>query len=294
MPFRPPFEAFVAPARRRPALWRLLLGLPTILIVYLAWLVAMGGILWLASGTVGLRDWSGRIVRAEDPGAALLLFATFGGMALGAVVAARVLHGRSAGTLFGRAPVVLADFIRAALVTLLVYAVVLLPLTHGSELVPNLPAGRWLMLLPLALAGVALQTLAEEMVFRGYLMQQIAARFRSLWPAVVIPSLLFGALHWDSKGNGGNAWALVGAVSLFAVVAADLTRRTGSLGAAWGLHFANNCLALLVISTGGQLPGLALWTTPYAGSDPQMMYALAGDIGAILIVWLILTRVLRR
>jgi membrane protease YdiL (CAAX protease family) len=294
MPFRPPFEAFVAPARARPALWRLILGAVTVLLVYLLWVALMAAAMWLLAGRLEMMLWIGRVSVAVDPWPMLVLLLTFGGLALGAVAAARIWHRRGAGTLLGRTPVVLRDFVRAALVAWVVYGILSLPLALSGGVVANLALSRWLVLLPLGLAGIALQTLAEELVFRGYLMQQLAARFRSLWLAMLVPSLIFGALHWNPLPGGPSPWLLVGWAAAFGLVAADLTRRTGSLGAAWGLHFANNCVAILVVSTGGMLPGLALYVTDWRASDPRMMLALASDAVAMLVVWLLLVRLLRR
>ena len=294
MPFRPPFEAFVAPARARPALWRLVLGSVTVLAVYLLWIAALAGLAWATVGSAGMWVWIGRVTVAVDPWPMLVLLLTFGGLALGAVSAARLWHRRGAGSLFGRAPVVLRDFVRAALTAGIVYGVLSLPLAFAGGVEPNLAPSRWWPLLPLGLAGIALQTLSEELVFRGYLMQQLAARFRPLWVAMLIPALIFGAAHWSPMPGSASPWLLVGWATAFGLIAADLTRRTGSLGAAWGLHFANNCLAILIVSTGGMLPGLALYVTDWHASDPRMMLALAGDALAMLIVWLLLIRLLRR
>jgi hypothetical protein len=75
-------------------------------------------------------------------------------------------------------------------------------------------------------------------------------------------------------------------VFLFAVLAADLTARTGSLGAAWGFHFANNCVAILVVALDGPLSGLALYTVPMAEmSAAELRPALAMDMAVTLLTW---------
>lgn len=281
----PEFERYIAAARRRPALWRLLAGVGLIVAIYVAWLAAMAGILWLVEGGAGIGSVLVRIGGGGDVAAMLLLLVSFGGLALGSVVAARVLHKRGPGSLIGPAGPVARDFAVAAGAVVLVYAVVLLPWAWRFDAVPNLPLATWALLLPVALAGVALQTLAEEITFRGYLMQQLAARFRAPWVWMLLPALAFAALHWNPAETGGNTVPVIAAVGLFALAAADLTRRSGRLGAAWGMHFANNCIALLILATGDTLPGLALWRTPYAATDPAMAWAVAGDFLAIGLTW---------
>lgn len=290
----PAFEAFVAPARRYPQIWRLLVGLVVLLGVYIAWPALMLVVAGLAVGWVEALAYAGGLAAAAEPGPVLVLLATFLGMAGGAVAAARLLHGRGAGTLIGRAPVVLRDFTAAVAVVVVVYAVLSVPWFLSWRPVPNLDLRLWLMLLPLSVAGVLVQTLAEEMVFRGYLMQQLAARFRSPLVWFLLPAVAFGLVHYDPQSHGANTWTVIAAITLFAVVAADLTRRTGSLGAAWGLHFANNTLAILVIGTPGSISGLALWVTPYRADDAAIGQMLLGDLLTVAAVWLLLGRILRR
>jgi membrane protease YdiL (CAAX protease family) len=288
------FEAWQAPARRWPGVWRLVPGFYMILLVYMICFapILTGLILW--HGGDAVMGQLRRMMAPTEPGPTLLLLATFIGLALGAVAAAGFVHQRGPATLIGRAPVVVRDFLRAALVVAGVYAVLTLPWALRWDALPNLDPGTWLALLPLALAGVLIQTLAEELVFRGYLMQQLAARFRSPLIWLVLPAALFGSAHYAPQTNGVNTWVVIGAITAFGLAAGDLTRRTGSLGAAWGMHFANNVLALVVLGQSGAIQGLALWVTPYSAADASLAPVLIGDLIAIGAVWLILTRILRR
>ena len=62
---------------------------------------------------------------------------------------------------------------------------------------------------------------------------------------MVLPSVMFGALHfWNGNGAAeGVLWAIW--ATALGIACADLTARTGNLGAAIGLHMANNVFALL-------------------------------------------------
>ena len=93
---------------------------------------------------------------------------------------------------------------------------------------------------------------------------------------------------------GPNISLVILATTLFGLVAADITARTGSIGAAWGLHFANNTFAILILAVQGTIPGLALFHTPYASDDPILTRLMVADIAALLIVWYVLARVFRR
>ena len=69
--------------------------------------------------------------------------------------------------------------------------------------------GLWLSFLPLAMAGILLQTGAEELLFRGYLQQQFAARFKSAGPWLILPSVLFGLAHYDPSADVEIRWLIV-------------------------------------------------------------------------------------
>ncbi|MFV2003423.1 MAG: cation transporter, partial [Paracoccaceae bacterium] len=181
-----------------------------------------------------------------------------------------------------------AAFISGSALFLLIWSLVFDP-------VPNLGMKQWLALLPLALVGIALQSGAEELVFRSYLLQQLAARFRSPLIWMIAPGLIFALFHYDPRSMGQNTWLVIAAAGVFALVASDLTRLTGSIGAAWGFHFANNVVAIAIIAIDGTIPGLALYLTPYSADDTALLPMLiSGDIALMLLAWLILRRTLPR
>ncbi len=284
------FERYVQPARRRPQLWRLVLGLLLCGLVYAAVVAAV----FVASVMWSRRTGGAPLVTPWTPGGTLILLATFVGMALGPMVAVRLLHGRTAGSLFGPAARVLRDFVAATAITGAVLGVALAFWALRYEAVPNLEAGLWLTLLPLTLLGLVVQTGAEEVLFRGYFTQSLAARFkaRAIWMGV--PALAFGLLHLDPfAARGVELWAIVGGAAVFGLLAADLTAVTGSLGAAWGVHFANNLVAIAVLSTKGTITGLSLYVTPYdmAQVDPQV---LVGDAVLLVLGWVVIRRALAR
>jgi hypothetical protein len=276
---------FVAPARARPQLWRLGLGLLVTVAVYA---LGVAGVLLLVfawSGADGAQSWMREMATTSGPTGTLLLLATFVGMALGPMAAVRLLHRRSVASLFGPMGRLWQHFAIATAICLAVYALsVLLPIPAPDPL-PNLELTLWLSFLPLALVGVLVQTGAEEILFRGYLQQQLAARFSSPLVWMVLPSAIFAALHWQPEIMGDNAWLMMLAVFVFAILAADLTAATGSIGAAWGLHFVNNALAILVVATDGPLSGLALYEAPISPASPDIRPLFWLDIASTVVLW---------
>lgn len=286
------FDRYIAPARAYPEIWRVIAGIVLALVVSAAWTAMTFSLLFSAQA---MRDTLGPIAALPQGSSAigiLVILSTFAGLALGAILAAGLLHGRGPVTLIGPPSDTLRDFTRAVGVIAAFFAVALLLWSLVFDATPGLPLSTWLTLLPVALALILLQTGAEELFFRGYLTQQLAARFRSPYVWALLPSVAFAALHYDpSHGTVGAATVLLG-VAIFGLAAVDLTQRTGNLGAAWGFHFANNTLALLLVATEGTLPGLALYRTPYTVADAG--WTGLADIALTLFAWALLRRAFPR
>jgi len=76
--------------------------------------------------------------------------------------------------------------------------------------------------------------LFEEFSFRGY-MQATLGPGIGFWPAAIILSILFGAIHLS---NGGEAWFGAAMAGSFGVLAAFALQRTGNLWFPIGMHAA--------------------------------------------------------
>lgn len=290
----PPFAQYVHPARARPQIWRLIAGLVLTIVIYAAWLALMGAGLWLLTGPDQIAQRLAETAMGSTPISLIILLCSFVGMALGPFAAVRWLHRRSVGSLFGRAPVVLRDFCLGVGVLGAIAAVGLMLLPQTGDRVLSVSWQMWAAFLPLAIIGLLIQTGAEELVFRGYLQQQLAARFASPLIWMIFPSVLFGMVHYAPDLLGPTAWYVVLATGLFGLVAADLTARSGSIGLAWGLHFANNFFAILIVTAGGGLDGLALYRLPFAHDDLDIMRPLIfADMAGLVLAWVICRLVLR-
>ena len=259
------FAAFIAPARRRRALWRLVAG---------SGLAAAG---WLAAGLLLLPG-------AGDRQAAILRFLlSFGGLVLGLWLALRLLHRRRLASLLGPAGLELRALAAGAGACLAVAAVSGVAASLLAPPVRGLSPDAWARLLPLALPLVALQCTAEELFFRGYLLQGLAARFRSPLVWWLLPGLLFGALHWNPADFGGAAALAVASATLLGLLLADITARTGNLSAAIGIHLANNLAALLVLSPPSTLDALALLVLAPGPAGLAPLVRL--DLATTLVAW---------
>ena len=293
--FTAPFNRYVRPARRHPQLWRLILGIFVIVVVYIISVLIVFFTMWSFSGSQNLEFWSTKVLEASTPTSAMLVMSSFIGMALAPMIAVKLIHKRRVGSLFGPQKLVVRHFLLATGIAFSVFSVITFGWFMIFDGVPNLDPALWLLFLPIALLGVFVQTGAEELIFRGYLMQQLAARFRSPLIWFALPCIIFGLFHYDPETACSNAWLIVMAASFFGLIAADLTRLTGSIGASWGFHFTNNVFALLLIAVDGTIPGLALYLTPYAADDASQIRTLIyADFSGLLLVWWALRRFLTR
>ena len=287
---------FVAPARTHAQVWRLALGILlaasayfTLSLLYFQVIAALSH-----SFLPGLaRD----LRRGETPLAMYLMLGSFGFMSLGVWLSLRLLHRRGFLSVLGPMPLFLADFRAVALGVVAVTAVVVVlpPWDMGGPFVPNMPLGQWLLLLLPSLAFVLIQTSAEEIVFRGYLQQQLAARFRSPLVWMLLPSALFAAGHYMPATAGENALLLVLWAGVFGLLMADLTARSGSLGPAIAIHFLNNVSAIVFVSMPGDLSGLALYHAPFSMQDAAALRAwMPVDFAMMVVLWLVARVAIRR
>ncbi len=103
MPFRTPaLKAFVAPARARPAAWRLVLGLCLTVGVYAGVVITAFAMAPVLPGDLA---WEG-----TTPLSMSLMMGTFAGAIIGVALAVKLLHRRSPSTLFGPRVLVIRHF----------------------------------------------------------------------------------------------------------------------------------------------------------------------------------------
>lgn len=263
-------DAFVAPARRRTGFWRPVLGAGIVAAVWLAAAV----VLTVAEPWLGPRGFM------------LGFLWSFLGMVLGLRLALRLLHGRGLASLVGPGGLRPRAFAAGVAVLAVFVLVTAAPGLIAAPPERSQTLGTWLPWALPALAGLLVQTGAEELAFRGYLMQELAARVRARAVWLGVPALLFGALHWNPAEFGPNAGLVVATATLSGLVLGDVTARTGNLSAAMGLHFANNAVAVLVLAPPTPLGALALWTvTLDPAATEGMRVALLANMVATAVAW---------
>lgn len=277
------------PGAARPEVWRLCIGLVLAVVIWFGLargVIAVLGSLMEQDAYLTLLQ---RLETAATPGALLLLLFLTGALGAGAMAVAETLHNRPGLGLLGPLAQFRRDVLRVigALVVLNLGVMILPPWDLPQQTTQGLPVQSWMLFLPTTLAMILIQTGAEEVFFRGYFQSQLAARFRNPAIWLIVPSLFFGMAHYVPEVYGQNALAVALWSVAFAVAAGDLTARTGNLGAAVGLHFVNNVVAIAVVSLQGDMSGLALRQFQFGPDDVDAVAALLPfDFAMIPLSWL--------
>ncbi len=238
----------------------------------------------------------GDMANARTPLGAVLGLMIFGWLTVAVWITQRVMHGQGMADLIGPLHVALAQFLRVAGAMLLLGLVLsALPAPAGFEPLKNIAPATWLAWLPLALLGLLVQTSAEEIVFRGYLLRHLAAlsQHRVIWMG--LPSAAFALLHYAPADMGDTTWIVIVWAGCFGLATADLTVRSGTLGPAIALHMVNNFGAILLVAPQGFFDGLALYS--YTLTDDMqraMWHWLPVDLMVLLCSWLVARLALRR
>ena len=181
----------------------------------------------------------------------------------------------------------------AAGLALLILLILLLAATgHAITVWGGLPPGG-VFGFAIAWAAASLLTgLAEELAFRGYLLQ-ILCRGLGAWPAIALTSLLFAALHASNSGEGATGLATA---ALGGAIMALGIRGTGTLWWSIGFHggwdYAENFWAGTPDS--GQICAYTLlrtmphgnaWLSGGATGPEGSLFALAVLAAALALAW---------
>jgi membrane protease YdiL (CAAX protease family) len=117
----------------------------------------------------------------------------------------------------------------------------------------DLDPGIWLPLAGVAAVGFLIQTGFEELLFRGYLAQAVASRTTRTVLIIGLPALAFALPHWGNLATYSNNPAQLAPYLLMGATYGWAAWYSGSLWLPFGLHWANNTYATLLITTTGDV-----------------------------------------
>ena len=240
--------------------WRYILGF---FLILLAWqgiglmpLFAIGYWAEVDDDAATRFNWDTFLVEGISPALTFVdMMAMFIFLVIGVWLVVRFLHKRPFLSLI--TPLQRISWMRV-LQGAVVFAAIYLSVTVLGEWLLPTPAGEveyvfdaqaFLLFLPLALVLIPIQTSAEELLFRGYVLQGLGLVLHR-WAAVLVSALLFALPHLlNPEVYGANLWIAVLPYLTTGLLLALVTVRDGTLELAMGVHAINNILAFLFVTT---------------------------------------------
>ncbi len=106
----------------------------------------------------------------------------------------------------------------------------------------------YILLLGLGAALLLVQTLGEEILFRGYMFRVIGAVFPYRLALVLLVSMMFTYEHINNPDIRTDKWFLVIVFFSTELVFYWVLLRTRTVMSTWGLHWFNNVIAFLILN----------------------------------------------
>jgi membrane protease YdiL (CAAX protease family) len=237
--------------------WRFLLSLFLILFM---WIIIGSLPTVLLSAYAGLDGNPATYITAQnilgfDPLIVFVVFlVSFVPLLLTTLFVVRYIHQRPAKTLITAAPKIRWGRLAAAFGVWLALAaamsIVEELLYPGRYTLIFQPAAFFASLIP-ALILIPIQTSAEEVFLRGYLMQGLGLVFKRGWVVALMSSVVFAALHLSNPEVSVDAILLPLYYLSFGLFAALISLQDGGLELALGVHAANNLFSVLFANYNG-------------------------------------------
>ena len=289
MTFRTPqFHRFIKPVKGSLQLWRLMASL---IICIAIWVIFAKTIKILFFSHIE----NSALATGNSPAGMIYILSSFLGLMFALLLVAK-LHNRSFKSFFGSCCGFINYFAYSFLYCVIYCSIFTVTITMitGNIVAQNLSVSNWSMYLIIALPLLFIQVTAEELFFRGYLVQQLATRYNSTLIWMVLPSIGFGLAHYDPQNYGKASLLIVGILTVYGMVAIDLTRRTGNIAAAIGIHLSNNIFTILILGNTSKFSGLSLFIVPtFLENEENLKVILISEFLFIILVWYTLVRSFR-
>ena len=137
---------------------------------------------------------------------------------------------------------------------------------YPSEVQLTFKPVQFLVFLPIALVLTSIQSITEELLVRGYLMQGVGLKTNNPLIPVMGSSLLFMLLHLGNPEVKSNFFLAVAYYLSLGIFLAFITVRDNSLELAMGVHAANNLFVVLILNYhNSALPSPSILTASQSG-----------------------------
>lgn len=206
------------------------------------------------------------------------------------IFAAKVLHKRTLTSFItGYSKFRWKDY-WSAFAIVLFFMVIVMTVSYFAEpdeFILQFDLKKFLGLLAIALVFLTIQTCTEEIFFRGFLTQGIGKLFNSRFLALIIPSIVFGAMHLaNPEAMEHGVWNVLPLYVLMGVSFGVMTLMHDGAEVAMGYHAANNIsIALLVTSPEAVLQTNSIFRTTEVQNLNEQYIALFVSQAIILAIF---------
>ncbi|MCE3227843.1 MAG: abortive phage infection protein [Bacteroidetes bacterium] len=162
-------------------------------------------------------------------------------------------------------------------------------LTEPEQFTIQFDAAKFFTLLVVCVILMPIQTGAEEIFIRGYLMQGLALIFKSGIAPLIVTSLLFGLLHMQNPEAVNYGWGIMFPYyAFFGFFLGFLALIDEGLELSWGIHLANNLISsLLITNPKGTLVTDAIFGVSEVDPAAELIAAVIMSSVTFIIFWLI-------
>ena len=209
------------------------------------------------------------------------------------LLAVRFIHLRPLRTLITAEPHIRwRKFFAGAGLWLLIAALISIveALLYPGRYVLTFQAGTLISFAVLALILIPIQTSAEELLFRGYLLQWMGLRLKNPWVLAVLNGALFFLPHFANPEMATNSILIGLGYFVMGFFLTFITLRDNGVELALGMHAGNNLFtALFANYTVSALPSPALFSVETL--DP--VYSLISLVIGMIVFYMIVFRTTR-
>lgn len=273
--------------------WWYALSLPLIAVTVVAVTVLAALVLGAVNPTaLGLVDARGALWRVADIStviaAAAFILLTIGAALPATLAIAAPIHGRPWRSFITARPAFAWGRFATSFAAWAALSAAALGVTVAAS--PNdvalaFRAERWLAFLPVALVCLLVQVAAEEVFFRGYLLQAIGHATRLNAVRLIAPAVLFTAVHIPNSDFQAGGLLTVAAFAIFSLYLGWLALTADGLEDAIAVHYANNIFALVIIANAKAdiaVPSVLVHRAPVYALDLALTVAVCAAHWGIL------------
>lgn len=148
---------------------------------------------------------------------------------------------------------------------------------------------KFIIILTIGLILTPIQTTAEELFFRGYILQWMGLKIKNKYVILLLSGLIFMVGHFGNpEFTNYNVVLMAADYFCFGVLATLLTMKTNSIEVPIGMHAANNLFSLLIISY--KDAALTTYNSAFYQTKIHPLYSLITLIIIAVIFYIIITK----